>query len=497
VLAGLTRAQKLAVVSGDDPPRPFTRRSLIGELGGMARATCESLAAVAAARRDLAHASHFVGPSAPMRQARRALYLNANLWFGVKAGGSVGHISGVANALMDAGFDLDFATCGGPLMVDERASMIRLDPPKTFGLPTELNYFRFSQMAERQLTRSLSFDRYAFIYQRLSIANYTGMRLSRAFGVPLVVEYNGSEVWVARNWGTGLRCAGLALRAEERTLKSAHVVVTVSDVLREELIERGIPAARIVSYPNCINPEMFNPASHSYAESLEVRARYGIPGDAVLVTFVGTFGPWHGAEVLAKSIRRFAALEHHAVRNHRIHFLFVGDGARRAAAQEILADGIADGYVTFAGLVPQADAPKHLAASDILMSPHVPNADGTAFFGSPTKLFEYMAMGKAIIASDLDQIGAVLKRGLRAQCLPADAAPDSASAPAILIEPGNEEQIVHSLRFLVDHPSWRAALGANARREALAKYTWKHHVAVILGRLETLGAIDAGAARAS
>jgi glycosyltransferase involved in cell wall biosynthesis len=497
VLAGLTRAGTLAVASGDAPLQPFTRFSLIGELAGMARASCESLAAVAAARRELVGSGAQAGSSAPLRQAQRALYLNANLWFGVKAGGSVGHISGVANALMDAGYDLDFATCGGRLMVDERAAMIRLDPPKTFGLPTELNYFRFSQMAERQLARSLSFDRYAFIYQRLSIANYTGMRLSRAFGVPLVVEYNGSEVWVAQNWGTGLRCADLALRAEEQTLKSAQVVVTVSDVLRDELVARGIPADRIVSYPNCINPEMFNPASHSRAESLELRKRYGIPGDAVLVTFVGTFGPWHGAEVLARSIARFAAVEPDAVRNHRIHFLFVGDGGRRAAAQEILAEGIAGGYVTFAGLVPQADAPKHLAASDILMSPHVPNADGTAFFGSPTKLFEYMAMGKPIIASDLDQIGEVLGRGLRAQCLPGGAPPDSASAPAILFEPGNEEQIVHSLRFLVEHPSWRAALGANARREALAKYTWKHHVAAILGRLEALGAIDAGVARAS
>ena len=45
------------------------------------------------------------------------------------------------------------------------------------------------------------------------------------------------------------------------------------------------------------------------------------------------------------------------------------------------------------------------AACDILASPHVPNSDGTPFFGSPTKLFEYMAMGKGIVASDLDQIG--------------------------------------------------------------------------------------------
>ena len=60
-----------------------------------------------------------------------------------------------------------------------------------------------------------------------------------------------------------------------------------------------------------------------------------------------------------------------------------------------------------------ARAPSYLAACDILASPHVPNADGTPFFGSPTKLFEYMAMGKCIVASDLDQVGEILEHGAR------------------------------------------------------------------------------------
>ena len=492
LLAGVTRARGLAVAWPDRDPLPFKRGSLIIETFGLALATVKSLFSVVATHRDLGAQCAPVSMSADgaARKKWKALYLNANLWFGVQAGGSVGHISGVANGLMDAGYALDFATCGGRLMVDQRANVVQLTPPATFGLPSELNYFRFSRMVERELARSLQMDGYDFIYQRLSLANYSGMRLSRAFMVPLVIEYNGSEVWVAQNWGAGVRFANLSLRAEEQTLKAAQVVVTVSNVLRDELVSRGIQKWRIVSYPNCINPEMFDPARYSTSAAAALRAKHGIPRDAVLATFVGTFGPWHGAEVLARAIRRLATSRPEWLRDNRVHFLFVGDGIRCAESKHILVEEISNRHVTFTGLIPQTEAPRYLAASDVLMSPHVPNVDGTKFFGSPTKLFEYMAMGKAIVASDLDQVGDVLKNALHAQSLPTAQPGTSASEMAVLTTPGSEEEIVQSLEFLIEYLAWRVKLGANARKEALAQYTWKHHVAAILARLSEVELAD-------
>ncbi len=96
----------------------------------------------------------------------------------------------------------------------------------------------------------------------------------------------------------------------------------------------------------------------------------------------------------------------------------IGAGPELGEAKRVIdAAGFTEAVI-FTGLVAQEEGPSYLAACDILVSPHVPNADGTPFFGSPTKLFEYMAMGRGIVASDLDQIGEVLRHGETAWLVP-------------------------------------------------------------------------------
>src|SRR5205807_2921373 len=108
-------------------------------------------------------------------------------------------------------------------------------------------------------------------------------------------------------------------------------------------------------------------------------------------------------------------------------------------------------------------------------------------FGSPTKLFEYMAMSKAIVASDLDQIGDVLRDSLRAGALPGAEPSGAETSLATLFPPGDVRSLIESVRFVVDRPRWRGVLARNARAEALARYTWPHHVGAILERLATAG----------
>src|SRR5437899_8850392 len=126
---------------------------------------------------------------------------------------------------------------------------------------------------------------------------------SSDLNIPVVLEFNGSEAWAAENWGTRLALHDAALAAERIALDSADLIVTVSDELGSYLKRRGIPDSRILVYPNCVDPDVFNSQRFTANELAALRARHGIPQDALLVGFIGTFGQWHGVEFLAECTR--------------------------------------------------------------------------------------------------------------------------------------------------------------------------------------------------
>ncbi len=390
---------------------------------------------------------------------RRVAYLRANPWQESRAGGSVAHTAGVLAGFTATGMDVMYVG------TTEFAPALRLGlqtyivPPRLGWLRNVLPFLSYSEVFGRRCRFFLAGHPPDFVYQRYSLMNFSGAEVANYLRCPFVLEYNGSEVWIARNWTTPLLFEGLAERIERSNLRRADLVVVVSKALRDDVIARGVTAERVLVNPNAVDPAQFHPGM----DGRPVRRHLGLEGKLV-VGFIGTFGPWHGAEVLARAVGPVTAQVAQA------HFLFIGDGGGMPKVQEIIAANGVGARVTFAGLVPQEDAPSYLAACDILASPHVGNADGSPFFGSPTKLFEYMAMGKAIVASNLDQIGDVLSHG----------------KTAWLVTPGDADDLAAGIVELARDSELRAALGKTARQEAVTKYTWKAHVEHILQKMVEL-----------
>lgn len=397
-------------------------------------------------------------------QNRSVFYLRTDLLPELKSGGSVAHTTGVLKSLTKLGYRPVYygalrmrgvEDLGIEVIYVEKGSWLRNWP--------ELPAIGFSEILYQRLKNFSLTDMPSFIYQRYSLNNYAGALFAGSMRKPFILEYNGSEMWVARNWGSALLFRGLAERIEMVNLVAADLVVAVSRPLKDELLARGIDDGKILVNPNGVDPGIYSPAVNGSV----VRNQYNL-GDNVVIGFIGTFGRWHGAEVLAEAlgmlIHRFPEYR------GKVRLLMVGDGVTMPEVRKNMERyGIAE-EVVLTGLVPQQEGPSYLAACDILVSPHVPNPDGTPFFGSPTKLFEYMAMGKGIVASNLEQIGEVLEHG----------------RTAWMVKPGDVESLVAGLKTLIDDDALRNRLGAAAREEVIRKYTWEEHTRRIIEKLNEL-----------
>jgi glycosyltransferase involved in cell wall biosynthesis len=488
MLAAVSNAKSRYIVTPGLALKPFSRLEAIPDLFNLVIASIQGRIALLKSGREIKSLLRLPLQEVKRPSVTRLLYLKTNLWYGVKAGGSVGHVAGVVNGFCRHGYALNFIASEPPVMTDPKVAFHRIKPLRTFGLPPEVNVYRFSNGLMKQIP-GMSLTRPGFVYQRLSVGDYSGPVLARTFKVPLVIEYNGSEVWIAQKWGIPLRYHNLAVKAEEVCLRHAHLIVVVSEVLKEELVSRGFPVNRILVYPNCVDPEVFNPERFGESDLMNIRNQYGLSKETTVATFIGTFGEWHGVEVLAAAIRQMVEDDEVWLKKYRLHFLLVGDGLKMQAVRKTLADRRCQSYFTLAGLIPQERAPLYLAASDILLAPHVSNSDGSRFFGSPTKLFEYMAIGKGIIASDLEQIGEVLRNSFKPDNLPVRPPDSTQTELAVLCKPGDVRDLITGIRFLTERNLWRQHLGKNARQEVQAKYTWNKQVAAILDRVKRIGEV--------
>lgn len=378
-------------------------------------------------------------------------------WLGAQVGGAATHTSGVINGLVAAGRDVH---AFGP----ER-------PQGTDGVPFtavplrrvyHLVYWFMVAAYGDEIVAAAQRRPCDAVYQRYALGSQAGLELARRLNVPLILEFNGSEIWASKNWGNAELPMVEALAAlEHRNLTDASLIVVVSDVLRDQLVDMGIDERRVLVNPNGVDVDRLAPLREQ--DAAWWRRELGRE-EAPTIGFIGTFGLWHGVKLLPQMIAEVAKSRPDA------RWVIIGDGLLRdEVAAEVERLGLS-GLADLTGIVPHADAVKLLASCDVCVSPHVPNPDGTRFFGSPTKLFEYMGLGKPIVASDLEQIGEVLDH----------------ERSGLLCAPGDVAAAADCVVRLLGDPELAARLGAAALDDARERYSWVAHVRRILEALAAL-----------
>jgi glycosyltransferase involved in cell wall biosynthesis len=467
LFGALAGAQHSMILDAHGAFREEARASvLLNTPGRLAREAARSASTIIDARRELRRLEREVGKDVAQSARQPTLsdvatddldivYLRATPGAGTQVGGASSHINGFINAAVKQGARIRLISNDEIAGLDQTRTALKIIQPEPLGATRAAFDLHNNLLFTRRALEEIKHAPPHFIYQRYSRFSWAGVEASLRTGRPLFLEYNGSEVWVGQHWDrTGM--LALLARCERLNLGGAMRIFVVSDVDRRNLVRAGVPEQKIVVNPNGVDVERFRPG----AGGERVREELGIADDVVLAGFVGTFGPWHGARTLAEAIKLIPD-------EARIRFLLVGSGAERNEVERIVREAGAEQQqqrVIFTGAVAHERVPALLDACDVLVSPHVPLADGSEFFGSPTKLFEYMAMGKGIVASRLGQIADVLVD----------------EETALLVEPGDAHALSEAIMRLSKSPELRVRLGAAARKEAVNRHTWGHNAERVL-----------------
>ena len=446
-----------AASEGSDAPAPMVRHA--HRLGALREARQKAKAIPFPPFSRLPDAKH------PIRGC--GVYLRTDFWAPIVSGGSYGHTCYVAKELaaVTESF-VCFMANRFPLLDDYGLRQIVMPSPSrnqneddiASAVPHFLNILR---SAFEEL-------RPAYIYERLCLGNSAGALLSAEFGIPYIVEYNGSEISMRRSFeGAGYVYEAEYLEAEALAFEQATLISVVSAEIRTTLVARGVNPAKILVNPNGVDLEAYAPAPADQRE--EIRRGLGFDASDRLIGFTGTFGGWHGIDVLSAAIPRICQSA------PRAKFLLIGDGHFKRLVDEAVQSNGLQQRVLSAGRVAQVEGARLLKACDIYVSPHSAHMIDSKFFGSPTKVFEYMALGGGIVASDLEQIGQVLSPALTSD----EAARGAAVSRerSVLCAPGDADEFVQSVVALVEQPDLARALGHNARQAAADYYSWTRHVA--------------------
>ncbi|MER2512763.1 MAG: glycosyltransferase family 4 protein [Nitrosomonas ureae] len=267
--------------------------------------------------------------------------------------------------------------------------------PKAFYELLELSY---SIVAYFSLERAYRIHDPDIIYERYNLYLLAGCWLHRRHRLPYFLEVN-APLYEERASYDGIALKHIAKWTQHTAWRAADRVLPVTYVLADQIEAAGVPEERITVIPNGINIQRFLlPARQN-----TIKKHLGL-ADKFVLGFTGFIREWHGLDTVVELIAAEDKLN--------LHLLIVGEGPGRVAlaahAQRL---GVTD-QLTFTGVVDHETIADYILSFDIALQPSVTS------YASPLKLFEYMALGRPVVAPKSPNIEEILTDGENAILFP-------------------------------------------------------------------------------
>ena len=259
-----------------------------------------------------------------------------------------------------------------------------------------------------------------------------------------MLEVNDSVV-IDRSRPIALK--GVAKSCEKFCLRNAKMVITITEDFKQKL-GKVFPESleKILVLPNGISRFRFE----KIFDKAAIKKRLGVEGYSVIGA-AGQFLPWHGINHILEQMAPFAI-------EHRLFFLFIGDGPVRKEILELAEKLGIQKRVIITGMVPIADVPEYLASLDIAVIPMA------AQHASPMKLMEYMGMALPIVAPALESIQEVIQGKDLVE----------------IFSEKNYEGMRGKILKLIENPKAAKDLGLRAQQHIFSTLTWTIHAEKIL-----------------
>jgi len=324
----------------------------------------------------------------------------------------------------------------------------RLRPDLPTGLPVD----RIATETARALAPLISTLRPALLQPTTNYLNaQVALALGERFGLPVVYEVRGflEETWLSRV-GDAAEAGDRyhAARAiETECMRRAAAIVTLSETMRTEILERGgIDPTGVTVIPNAVEVERFRPGP----PAPELLASLGIKAGTPVVGYISSLTGYEGIGYLIEAVGLLRD------RGRTVRLVLVGDGEARADLEATArAVGVLDGTVVFTGRVPHREIERYYRTIDVFVVPRT--RDRVSQLVTPLKPYEAMAMAKALVVSDVGALLEIVTDGRTGRTFTAE-------------DPVNLADI---LEPLLDDPVERARLGAAARTWVAEHRTWE------------------------
>jgi PEP-CTERM/exosortase A-associated glycosyltransferase len=271
-----------------------------------------------------------------------------------------------------------------------------------------------------------------------------------AYGVPVVYEVRGFwEDGFLQRWARGERSVRYKLSRYLETLvfRRAGAVVGISEHMLEDIAARGIRHEKLHRVPNGVDASMFVPAP----KDAEIVDRHGLQGRPV-VGFIGSFYQFEGLECLLDAMASVRQ------RLPEARLLLVGGGEQEMILPPRVKELSLQNEVIIVGRVPHQQVMRYYSVMDLLVYPRLRNR--TTDLTTPLKPLEAMAMGKAVIGSDVGGIRELLDNG----------------GVGTLFEAGNSAQLAERIVTLLTDDVLREQRAAAGREYVLRERAWNRLV---------------------